>query len=103
MATATAMVTATATAMAIATEPHQRTNYSNPHAPQANERWLIVKYYSHQIIINSMQMMMLMVENTTCLLGMPANNETIAQRHGACPDCARGPEEYLGLIRYFVQ
>ena len=53
--------------------------------------YLIVAYYSHQIIVNSMQMMMLMVENMTCLLGMPANDETIAQCHGARPDCVQSP------------
>jgi hypothetical protein len=46
--------------------------------------------------------MILMAENMTCLVGMPANNQTVVQRHGACLDCARVPEKYFGLIENFL-
>jgi hypothetical protein len=49
----------------------------------------------------SMLIMMLMAENMTCLVGTPANNQTVAQRHDAHLDCAQGPEEYFGLMGIF--
>jgi hypothetical protein len=50
----------------------------------------------------SILIMMLMAENMTCLVGMPANDQTIVQRHGTCLDCAQGPEEYFGLMEIFL-
>jgi len=50
----------------------------------------------------SMLIMMLMAEYMTCLVGLPANNQIIAQRHGARLDCGRGPEEYFGLMEVFL-
>ncbi len=49
-----------------------------------------------------MLIMMLMAENMTYLVGMPANDQTVAQRHGARLDCVRGPEEYFGLMEIFL-
>ncbi len=49
-----------------------------------------------------MLIMMLMAENMTCLVGTPANNQTVVKRHDACLDCARGPEEYFGLMESFL-
>ena len=46
--------------------------------------------------------MMLMAENMTCLVGTPANNQTIVQRLSARLDCAGGPEEYFGLMEIFL-
>jgi hypothetical protein len=59
---------------------------------------LIVENYIHHIIINIHADDDLMAENMTCMVGMPANNQTVVQWHSPCLDCTRGPGNYFGSI-----
>jgi len=63
---------------------------------------LIVEYYIRHIIINIHVDDDVMEKNTTCPVGTPANNQTVALPPGVPPYWARGPAAHFGLITFFV-
>jgi hypothetical protein len=58
--------------------------------------------YQHNIIINIHDDDVMMINNTTCMEGKPANDQTIALHQGAQPYCMQVCGKYSTLITMFA-
>ncbi len=64
--------------------------------------YLIVEYYTHHITINFYVDDDVMKKNLTCLVGMPANDQSIALSQAVCLYWAQAPGAHFGSITFFV-
>jgi hypothetical protein len=63
---------------------------------------LIVEYYIHNITINFHVDDDVMGKNMPCLVGMPANDQSIALSHAVRLYWAWAPGAHFGWITFFV-